>query len=107
MHGGTQPRVLVAEDESSSLLCSAPYLSCAGSMGLDASNVLEACPTLQREKLARHSSGLGLTFSRIAVEAQSGTTKIDCELGSGSVFWIRSPSPLLNRAAHNTIALAK
>ncbi|MGE3855002.1 MAG: ATP-binding protein [Planctomycetota bacterium] len=41
---------------------------------------------------SRHSTGLGLTFCKLAVEAHGGRIGVDCPPGGGSVFWIELPA---------------
>jgi signal transduction histidine kinase len=44
------------------------------------------------------SSGLGLAFCKMAVEAQGGSIGLESEVGTGSSFWIRFPRKALQQA---------
>lgn len=44
-----------------------------------------------------HSSGLGLTFCKLAMDAQSGEIGVDSKLGHGCRFWLSLPRASTNR----------
>lgn len=52
-----------------------------------------------RQRGVKHSSGLGLTFCKLAVEAHGGRIGLESEGGRGSSFWFELPSAPVVRAA--------
>jgi signal transduction histidine kinase len=46
------------------------------------------------EKVERHSSGLGLTFCKLAVEAHGGTISVHSRPGRGTTFSLSLPAPV-------------
>jgi signal transduction histidine kinase len=55
--------------------------------------IFEKFGTLEtRQQQRYHSSGLGLAFCKLAVEAHRGTIGVDAGVSSGSTFWFELPT---------------
>jgi signal transduction histidine kinase len=52
--------------------------------------------SIDTHKMGRISSGLGLPFCKLAIEAHGGTISVESELGEGTVFHIDFPYAALN-----------
>jgi len=45
------------------------------------------CSVASQRRSGRHSSGLGLPFCKLTIEAHGGAIGIEREVGRGSTFW--------------------
>jgi len=56
-----------------------------------------------RGQRREYSTGLGLTFCKLAVEAHGGRIGVDSEVGAGSTFWFELPARGLRDAAARSV----
>ena len=57
-----------------------------------------------RQSSERRGVGLGLTFCKLAVEAQCGEIWVESAVGAGSTFWVSLPTTSLNQRQSHTRA---
>jgi signal transduction histidine kinase len=51
-----------------------------------------------KQNQRQYSTGLGLTFCKLAAEAHGGSIGVDSEVGKGSTFWFTVPTNGHNKA---------
>lgn len=77
---------------------------CDNGPGIPASHLEKVfdkfCQVEARQHRRPHSSGLGLTFCKLAVELHGGCIGVTSQEGQGSTFWIQLPSVPQAQAAH-------
>lgn len=61
-------------------------------VGIAAENLTHVFAPYQHGTLRKSSTGLGLTFCKMAVEAQKGQIGVESELNKGSTFWLLLPA---------------
>jgi len=61
--------------------------------GMPAENISRIFEKFEQANIKdqRHGSGIGLTFSRLAVEAHGGGIRVESEVGKGSSFFVSLP----------------
>jgi two-component system, sensor histidine kinase and response regulator len=88
---GEEPVRLVVERRSSVVRVS--VLDCGSGIPLEArERIFDKFGQVGASPSERRSTGLGLTFCQLAVEAHGGRIGVDSEMGAGSTFWFELPA---------------
>ena len=86
-----------------SLPNSLKVLVCDRGQGIPAesySRIFEKFGQVESQRLQQeHSTGLGLTFCKLAVEAHGGRIGVESALGQGSIFWFTLPLEMTDRTS--------
>jgi signal transduction histidine kinase len=69
--------------------------------------IFDKFETARRREGTHRSTGLGLTFCKLAIEAHGGAVGVDSGVPVGSVFWFELPASISDIGSNDGNGLAR